>query len=1019
MAVDKEQEVKLQFLGEAQEYLDTIETGLIGIGTRGVDRQGIDGVLRAAHSIKGGAAMMGFHNLSHLAHRLEDFFKVLKVGRAQVDGDVESSLLSSVDRLRQVANLNRQGSDVDEAWLEENANPLIDYLRDRLGEPTQEDAAALLSEETGEDMTVLLFETEVEGCLQRLESVLENPDQPCLVEEFTITAQELGGLGEMLELKAFSSLCQSVIGHLEANPAQAKAIAQLALQEWRRSQAMVFVGQASAIPAQLNLATFNALPAQAEAIPAPKLDGAESFCKFEEFETLEDAALAADALESLEELEAIDYRSTDDFSQDAQDFLESLNSLAISTPVFEDNEQKTKDEKNLSSPTSPLKNGTNKTAGAAKSSVPPSFPVQTKATASEKVDENTIRVAVRQLDQLSNLFGELTIERNGLDLYLRRLRDLLRLLSQRVRSLEQSNFRLRTAYDKVATTQIANAPLVPQLSVGAVSSTTQDFDILEMDRYSELHLVSQEIMEAMVQIQEVTSDLQTNLEETERSARDLNRTSKLMQSNITQLRMRPIADLLGRFPRALREMELKYGKQVELKIGGGGTLIDRTILEALSDPLLHLFRNAFDHGIEDPATRRAAGKLEKGIIEIAAAYRGNQTVITIRDDGRGIDLDKIRAKALKMGLDESDLKAATKNDLLELIFMPGFSTAEKVTDLSGRGVGMDVVRNNLKQIRGDIQVDTELGVGTTFTITVPFTLSVVRVLLVESGEMLLAFPTSSIEEMLRLRSQDILQTVGKEVLSWEGSMVPLIRLTQWFQFSRSHRIADTEAIPVIDDQTVLLIAQGEDFVGILVDRYWGEQEVTIRQVEGHLAMPPGFSGCTILGDGRVVPLVDAIALLRWIDNSDGSQRSQGLVNALNAVESGPADAIQKSTILVVDDSINVRRFLALTLEKAGYRVEQAKDGQDALEKLKGGLVVQAVVSDIEMPRLDGYGFLAHVKSDPNCQQLPVIMLTSRSGEKHRQLAMNLGASAYFSKPFREPELLKTIEQLTQKPLALK
>jgi chemosensory pili system protein ChpA (sensor histidine kinase/response regulator) len=534
-------------------------------------------------------------------------------------------------------------------------------------------------------------------------------------------------------------------------------------------------------------------------------------------------------------------------------------------------------------------------------------------------------------------------------------------------------------------------------------------------------------MESMVQIQEVTTDLQTNLEDTERSARDLNRTSKLMQSSLTQLRMRPISDLLNRFPRALREMELKYGKQVELKVRGGGTLIDRTILEALNDPLLHLFRNAFDHGIEAPATRQTVGKPEKGSIEISAAYRGNQTVITIRDDGRGIDLDKIRAKALKMGLDESDLKAASKNDLLELIFMPGFSTAEHITDLSGRGVGMDVVRTNLQQIRGEIQVDTQLEVGTTFTITVPFTLSVVRVLLVESGEMLLAFPTSAVEEMLRLKNEDILQTVGKEVLNWEGSMVPLIRLSQWFQFSHSHRIADTEAIPVIDDQSVLLIAQGDDLVGILVDRYWGEQEVTIRQVEGTLAMSPGFSGCTILGDGRVVPLVDAIALLRWIDNNGDTGHSQNLSHALSTLESDSGSAIaptkndyiDKTTILVVDDSINVRRFVAMTLEKAGYRVEQAKDGQDALDKLKGGLVVQAVVSDIEMPRLDGYGFLAHVKSDPNCQNLPIIMLTSRSGEKHRQIAMNLGASAYFSKPFREPELLKTIQQLTQKQLSLK
>jgi two-component system, chemotaxis family, sensor histidine kinase and response regulator PixL len=340
-------------------------------------------------------------------------------------------------------------------------------------------------------------------------------------------------------------------------------------------------------------------------------------------------------------------------------------------------------------------------------------------------------------------------------------------------------------------------------------------------------------------------------------------------------------------------------------------------------------------------------------------------------------------------------------------------------------VGMDVVRTNLQQIRGDIQVDTQLGTGSTFTISVPFTLSVVRVLLIESGEMLLAIPTSAIEEMLRLKSDAIVQTVGKEVITWEGMMVPLIRLGQWFEFSRAHRLADSEATPVIDNQTVLLVAQGDDLVGVLVDRYWGEQEVTIRQVEGNLSLPPGFSGCTILGDGRVVPLVDAMALLRWIDGRDSSQYSPNLANALSNVESDSSgvrshpqvETIQKNTVLIVDDSINVRRFLALTLEKAGYRVEQAKDGQDALEKLKGGLLVQAVISDIEMPRLDGYGFLAHVKSDVNFQHLPIFMLTSRSGDKHRQLAMNLGASAYFSKPFREADLLKTLAQFTQKKLA--
>jgi chemosensory pili system protein ChpA (sensor histidine kinase/response regulator) len=286
--------------------------------------------------------------------------------------------------------------------------------------------------------------------------------------------------------------------------------------------------------------------------------------------------------------------------------------------------------------------------------------------------------------------------------------------------------------------------------------------------------------------------------------------------------------------------------------------------------------------------------------------------------------------------------------------------------------------------------------------------------------MLLGFPIDAVEEMLVLQPEMLLSAAGKAVLNWDGQMVPLIPLSQWLHFSRAPKVADTEAVPIINQPTVLMVAQGNDLVGIEVERYWGEQEVTIRQVEGSITMPPGFTGCTILGDGRVVPLVDALGFMRWIDTHGQMPRPHlaqpnrlaelGSAQTMHPAQATPA-ASHKKMVMVVDDSINVRRFLALTLEKAGYRVEQAKDGQDALEKLEAGLPVQAVVCDIEMPRLDGYGFLAHVKSKPSCKHLPVVMLTSRSGEKHRQLAISLGAKAYFSKPFREQELLQTLDQL--------
>ena len=1071
MSQDKELEIQLQFLEEAQEYLDTIESVLLGLAGTHIDSQKMDAVLRAAHSVKGGAGMMGFGTLSQLAHRLEDSFKVLKAQRnsIEVDESLESLLLAGVDRLRQVLYRNRQRSDVDEQWLSSVGNPVFEKLHERLGDPVADDATTMLGSDDGTNVAALLFETEVEGCLARLEAVLADPKTPCLEEELSIMAQELGGLGEMLQLGAFTQLCESILEHLEAASSSGiREIAQLALSSWRRSQALVLVGQVNSLPTSIGSIGVEVsrrdvftepmtqpvtLQSWEEAVEENARE--EVFAAEFDFDATQESPTLPEVIEEelLEERVAVPQKSAS-LSVEVQSDLREVANSDFRWPEVK--------------------------VDAASS---------TRPTESQ---ENTVRIPVRQLDRLNDLFGELTIERNGLGLHLGRLRNLIETLSNRVRTLEQSNIRLRTAYDTVATqaavpvvekslvashahsaslhgqrpssnayfdgfnsgdseallrsadrssTALPTRSALPvplgQSLAGAAPSergssaflesgdntlsiSMSRFDALEMDRYSDLHLLSMEVMETIVQIQEVTSDIGLSLEDTDSTARELNQTAKQLQTNLTRIRMRPLSDLVGRFSRALRDLSLQYGKLVELKVLGKGTLIDRSILEALSDPLMHLVRNAFDHGIEDPATRQAQGKPAQAVIEIKAAHRGNQTIITVSDDGNGINLNKIRARAEAMGLDAGLLAAASEDELLSLIFEPGFSTADQVTALSGRGVGMDVVRNNLKQIRGDIRVDTQPGRGTTFTLTVPFTLSVARVLLVESNNMLLAFPTDVIEEMLLLHTEDILTTPGSEVLKWQGEMVPLTRLGAWLTFHCPRRVTTPEGVPSISEPTVLMISQGDQLAALQVERCWGEREVAIRQVEGTLTMPPGFASCTILGDGKVVPLVDASELLRWIASSahpmSTDDEPQGSLPQLSAVykDNPPAGAVpqsQKDTILVVDDSINVRRFLALALEKAGYLVEQAKDGQDAVEKLLSGLQVQAVICDIEMPRLDGYGFLARVKSDPAFSGLPIAMLTSRSGDKHRQLAMTLGAAAYFSKPYNERELLRTIRQL--------
>lgn len=1003
MTQDKEKQVRLQFLTEAQDYLNTLESGLLGLGNHGINRQEIDGLLRAAHSIKGGAAMMGFQTLSNIAHRLEDFFKVLKAGKNKnLDEQLEGLFLSSVDRLRQIAQWNRQDVEIDPLWLEKEVNPLIDALYQRLGDPQPEDAVNLLSEEAEQDMVLLMFESEVENCLQRLEVVLGDPQQPCLREEFLIAAQELDGLGQMLELPAFAALCQSILKGIETSSEELPAIANLALQAWRRSHAMVMVGQREMMPSVLDLSSLKVTESSEtwedefhELDDSPLSFGIPSNIDLsspltEELIQFSDMSLEVNAALELEEQgeppEIImtqdtlkSYVTTQEFVEEAQDFLADLNDFTHQTT-----------DDFIITPSS--------------------------AEVEENNEPETIRVRVKQLETLSDRFGELTIERNGLNLQVKRLRHLIELLSDRVQTLEQSNQRLRHNYDRITPRIQSREPALVQGKQEPINTVLETFDSLEMDRYSDVHLVSQEIMDTVVQLQEVTNDLQLNLEETESSSRAFSRTSQLMQNTITQLRMRPISDVVGRFPRGLRAMEVQYGKQVNFKIKGGATLLDRTVLEALNDPLLHLLRNAFDHGIESPEVRQAMGKPPTGNISVTAGYRGNKTVITLQDDGAGINIDKIRLKALEMGLQEADLQQATHQDLLDLIFEPGFSTAAQVTDLSGRGVGMDVVRTNLRQIQGDIHVNTQPDKGTTFTITVPFTLSVVRVLLVETTGMLLAFPHTVIEEIVPLHPEMFITGGGQEMIHWDGYLVPLIRLQQWFDFVRSPQMISTDVTPIINQPTVLMISQGNHYVAIEIDRYWGEQEVAIRQVEGTVGLSQGFGGCTILGDGRVVPLVDVMALLQWL-NDDPTQSSftPKLSPTNNDLEAQFIDNEAK-IIMIVEDSINVRRFLALTLEKAGYRVEQARDGQDALEKLKGGLegTVQLVISDIEMPRLDGYGLLSHLKSDPIFQSLPVIMLTSRSGDKHRQLAMNLGASAYFSKPFKETNLLTTIQQLIER-----
>ncbi|MEA5575217.1 hybrid sensor histidine kinase/response regulator [Anabaena sp. UHCC 0451] len=971
MTNDKELEIQMQFLEEATDYLNTLEHILLEIDTsKHLDLDKINAAMRTAHSIKGGAAMMGFKVLSNLAHRLEDSFKVLKTRKKslEIDTHLQSLLLSGVDWLRQIVELLAERKSLDDKWLKTFCYPIFDELHERLGDPSPEDITTMLSPEDGQEIIPLLFETEVEECLQNLESLVTNSSVNDLQSQVGVMALELGGLGEMLQLPAFIQLCESIRDHLESQPHRSVEIAQLALQAWRRSQALVLTNQRDRLPKKIELGEIVVSYTQ------PQVDDTNTATNQEN--TLAGSAIVADS-DSLEielppEINAVE-------------FPEPNIAFTQEIPAIDYKHIERKGE----------------ITGVAKD---------------KEIHENTVRVPSKQLEEINDLFGEIIIQRNGLNSQLERLRKLVLGLSQRVQTLHQENQEVRSVYEKIITQNISSE-IVKESEVNS----------LEIARYQKLNLLSQDVMETIVQVAEVASDIQLSVDDTDQIARNFNKTSKQVQRKLTQVRMRPLSDLVERFPRAIRDLNVEYGKNVQLKIEGGKTLIERSILEALNEPLMHLLRNAFDHGIEDSATRRALGKTEQAWIEIKGFHRSDRTIISISDDGRGISLEKIRQRAIAMGLDTALIAAASEEELLSLIFEPGFTTSEKVTALSGRGVGMDIVRNNLQLVRGDIQVDTQAGIGTTFTLSVPFTLSVARVLLVESDtakglnhRMVLAFPTDVVAEIFLLDNDQVFSMDGGEFLKWQDTMLPLMRLGNYFEFNCSHyNHLEIESLTGINVSSVLIIKNDYQPIAVQIDRCWGEQEVAIRQVEGNIPLPDGFSNCTMLGDGRVVPLVNTNELVSWVANNQRPHKTnKSPATKLKTAFLKPQkpkpiarQVHQKGMILIVDDSINVRRYLALTLEKGGYQVEQAKDGQDAWEKLENGLKVQAVICDIEMPRLDGYSFLERVKSHTDLKSIPVAMLTSRSSNKHRQLAMQLGARAYFSKPYNEQDLLRTLEEI--------
>jgi len=486
-------------------------------------------------------------------------------------------------------------------------------------------------------------------------------------------------------------------------------------------------------------------------------------------------------------------------------------------------------------------------------------------------------------------------------------------------------------------------------------------------------------------------------------ADDTSRTSAVvsdLQEQAMELRMLPVSTVFNTFPRAMRDLARQYKKDVELFIEGGDTELDKKVLEEINDPLVHIMRNAVDHGIEPAAERVAAGKPAKGTIKLSARQEGDHIVIEVSDDGAGIDPARVKAAAIRKGyLTESEAKSMSDREARYLIFEKGFSTAAIITEISGRGVGMDVVREFVvERLKGSLDVDSELGQGTRFRLTIPLTLAIIRALLLRVSGQTFALPTASVEETARVEPSEIIKVEGHEVIRRQRRTIPLVPLRDVLGLDAIENDAEGGKIPVAT------LAFSGHRLGLIVDAFVGEQQIVIKTLGTHLKRVDNVAGVTILGAGEVVPILNVPDLMTSGRQLTGARmRRTGQVKEKQA---GP------SKILICEDSFTTRELERSIFEAAGYDVETATDGAMGLARLREGLNPDAVVTDVQMPNMTGFELTKAIKSDETLAHIPVIIVTSLERDEEKAEGINAGADAYITKSvFNQDTLLETVERL--------
>ncbi|RVU47728.1 hybrid sensor histidine kinase/response regulator [Rubrivivax rivuli] len=993
------------YLNEADELSRRLVTELAEWALESERHAVPDSSVALAHSLAGSSATVGYAELSALARALEHaLMRSHDVGHAR-EGE-PALFCDAADEIRRLLHQFAAGflRPVAPALMErlaaherlplppETAESLEpeDLHEDEPAAPSPAEAPISADIEDAIDAELLpIFEEEAEELLPQLQSRLrdwldrpDDADAPmaCMRTLHTLKggarlagAMRMGELAHRLETDIEHLVARGGVSAADVDPLMARADAMSELFERLRAGPAPAAVPAAALPAVAEAAVAALAP------PAPEEAGLDL-----DFD-LPAEAVPAEAAASPPADEALDL----DFEEDAAPAPAAapLDGPTVEAPPLA-----------VAAPLEPVE----------PVAPPPPAPEidwqrfslgdSAEAAGADRVTASNavVRVRASLLDRLVNQAGEVSITRARIDADVRQLQASLNDLTD---SLDRMRKQLRDI-ELQAETQIATR-------IEAAKAASQSFDPLEMDRFTRFQELTRFMAESVNDVATLQRSLQRTLQSSEDELAAQARLTRELQDDLLRTRMVEFDSMAERLQRTTRQAARETGRQARLEIVGGAIEIDRGVLERMAGSFEHLLRNSVAHGIEAPAVRSAAGKDATGLITVAVAQAGNEVAVEFADDGGGLDLGRIRQRALERGL-LPEGAAVNDAELAQMIFKPGFSTAETVTEIAGRGVGLDVVRAEVNAMGGRIETQSQPGAGTRFKLLLPLTTAVTQVVMLRCGEQQVAVPSPLIETVRRVPNEEVARAYADLTLSYADEAVPFFWLGALL---RSGGRGETPG----RTQTVVVIRSAAQRVAVHVDEVMGNQEVVVKNVGPQLSRLPGLAGVTLLPSGEVSLIYNPVALASLYGDEARAAMQQAIARPASPVPGGtppvgaaPVPAVPEMPrtpmVMVVDDSITVRRVTQRLLVREGYRVVTAKDGLDALERLAEERPA-VLLSDIEMPRMDGFDLLRNVRADARLAGLPVVMITSRTAQKHRDYAEQLGVDHYLGKPYSEDELL--------------